>query len=1031
MTQPLREGLYESVVSNGLDKKLQSHLGEYNIGIENIDPAERPKIFSKYLSEAIERTLTHLLKKEDTLKAIQFCQDIIQLSAKHKGSIVPDDYPTDNQLLSFIKKNVNPLIAELQFERPGIPLSQSALLVNARGEFKIGNEIIKEIQSSNRIDLLCSFIKWSGFVRLKDYLRKFSEKGGKIRVLTTAYMGATDQKVLDELEKMGAEIKVSLDVRRTRLHAKAWLFHRDTGYSTAYIGSSNMSAAALTDGLEWNVRVSNIDSPIIIEKFSATFDNYWNDVEFEAYKDDKVKVRFDDIIKEQRGEAVPEFTLFDISPFPYQKEILERLEVERLVHNRYNNLVVSATGTGKTIIAAFDFRREFEKDNSINLLFVAHRDEILKQSLNKFRQVLRDSSFGELFVGGIKPTEGKNLFASIQSLSNLNLLDLQPKQFKYVVIDEFHHAEAPTYVKLLDHLKPNILLGLTATPERMDNKDIRRWFDGYTAVELRIWDAIERGNLAPFQYFGIYDNTDLSSITWKRGEYDEKEIENLFTATDIRVNVILKAIGERILSAKKMKALGFCVGVNHANYMALRFNEAGIAAESLTSESSKEVRANVIGRLQRGDLNVIFTVDLFNEGVDIPDIDTVLLLRPTQSATIFLQQIGRGLRLSTNKSHLTILDFIGQCSVKYRFDVRYRAFNNFTRKELSEQIENNFPLLPSGCSIQLDRISRDIVLRNVRQSLTLSTQGLVREIMNFGRDITLIEFIRDSRISLNEIYRNKRYWMQLKHSAGLITDSTKNLGDDVAQTFSRLINIDDGNRIKQYRKLLQEEALNVTHEKEKRMLLMLVTNLFGETAASNPVKYLNILRKNNFLKNELLELFEVLSESINHKSFDFLVDKNVALKIHCRYSLTEIFAAFGDVRNGKLFRAREGEHFDKKTKCNLIFITLQKAEKDYSPSTMYRDYALSDRKFHWQSQSTTKRDSVKGQRLIDHKALGIHHLLFVRTKKQDERKETNPYIFLGEANCISDSGERPINIEWELEAPMPTEFYRQCSVVAS
>ena len=301
------------------------------------------------------------------------------------------------------------------------------------------------------------------------------------------------------------------------MHAKAWLFHRETGFSTAYVGSSNLSKSALIDGLEWNVRLSTIEQGHLLDTFRATFEEYWEDAAFERYDPDDPahRARLDEALAVERGGPTDlpiDITTLEVRPWGYQREILDELAVEREVHGHHRNLVVMATGTGKTVVAGLDYRRLQEAGAVDSLLFVAHREEILGQSLSIFRHIMRDGSFGERFVAGERPSEWRHVFASVQSLARLDLArDLAPDRFDMVIVDEFHHAseETKTYANLLRHVEPKVLLGLTATPERADGLDVRVWFDGRTAVELRLWEALERGLLAPFQYFGLHDETDL------------------------------------------------------------------------------------------------------------------------------------------------------------------------------------------------------------------------------------------------------------------------------------------------------------------------------------------------------------------------------------------------------------------------------------------------------------------------------------------------------------------------------------------
>lgn len=1033
MIKTLHPGLYEQVLTEGFSKRLK-HAEDLASAISRLDPEEAHLYLGQHLYKLLQSALLAYPPTDRIQRQLALSNKILELLS----SEFPDDFSPEDSVKNGLLESLHPqhntgLQNATPPPRPGIPLSQSELLVNARGEYRVGHELEKEIQSADRIDLLCSFIKWSGLRLLLNALDPFLAAGKPLRIITTVYMGATDRRAIDTLVDLGAEVRVSYDTRRTRLHAKAWLFHRDTGFSTAYIGSSNLSASAQLDGLEWNVRVSAIDAPRILHKFEATFDTYWEDPEFVPYRaTEEDRHRFDGaILREQAPYDEETLTFFDIRPYPFQQEILERLEVERTVHDRNANLIVAATGTGKTIIAALDYRRLFEQYGALTLLFVAHRKEILTQSRTVFRHVLRDGSFGELYVDGIRPARGMHLFASVQSLSRLDLSGIDPGTFDVLIIDEFHHAAAVTYDRLLQHFRPGILLGLTATPERSDQQDILHWFSGHIAAELRLWDAIDRGLLVPFQYFGVHDNVDLSHVRWTRGQYDKDELGRLYTANDLRVNMILQALQDRVTRLSAMRALGFCVGVSHAQFMADRFNRAGIPALALTGQTPKEERDDAIRKLRRREINVLFTVDLFNEGVDIPEVDTVLFLRPTESATVFLQQLGRGLRLHEEKECLTVLDFIGNAHSEFRFDTRFRAITGATRRELERQIKAGFPLLPSGCTIQLDRESRHIVLENIRKALGTRRDVLIAELHRLGQVTSLSSFLQETGLDLGEFYRGGRFFGDFRRAAGFRVPDAGPDEDRLGRALGRLIHMDDPERIRFYQTVLEcPPVMEALDEVGQRRLMMLLCSLFGPEAAGDTAGFLNRLLDHKAIAEEILQLIPILLEKVNHVPLPANLPQDIPLFLHCNYSRDEILAAFRDVRDGRLYQPREGVVFNEQSRCDLLFVTLRKSEREYSPSTMYEDYALSPYEFHWQSQSMTRPETTKGQRHWDHENLGITPLLFIRESKKDERNATRPYIFLGGVSYVNHEGERPMNVTWRLQTPIPSDYLRLARIAS-
>lgn len=1028
-----KEGLYDELLSIKKSALIDDHEAISNI--EEVDPAEFSTYASEYIEQFLKIVIENINQGDRVEEGLKICNSLIQSIAEHSDSLDSSNFATDKLLLSLFQENNSKFDTENDKElHPGIPLSQSALLVNARDEFRIGAELKKEIKSTDRIDLICSFIKWSGLRLIKNELKERIEKGVDVRVITTVYMGASDKRAIDELQEMGANVKVSYDTRRTRLHAKAWLFHRESGYSTGYVGSSNLSASAQTEGLEWNVRISNSENPHLIEKFEASFESYWNSEEFIVYEQRQEEQEKLSQALSQETPSDYDITFFDISPYSFQKEILESLEFERDIKDKNKNLIVAATGTGKTVISAFDYKKYAEQfDDMPSLLFVAHRKEILQQSLNTFRQVLTKANFGELLVDQYQPTEWNHVFASIQSLHAKDY-NFEADKYDVIIVDEFHHAEADTYRKLLNHTEPDYLLGLTATPERTDGVNVMDWFGGSATAELRVWDAIEQGLLAPFQYFGVHDNTDLRDIGWSRGRYNTSELEEKYTSSDERLSHILKELNKKVTDPSNMKALGFCVSVQHAEYMAEKFNQAGLSSMPLTGKTNKSTRRTAVSKLREGEIEVIFIVDLFNEGVDIPEVDTILFLRPTDSTTLFTQQLGRGLRLSEGKECLTVLDFIGFSNDNFSYANKFRALTNLHGRKLVRHAKNQFPVLPTGCAIDLDKVSQDIVLENIKQSVSKSKPKIQTLFEHVSTPDSLIRFLSKTELQLDDLYRNDFYFTQLKRRSGVIeepqTDEEKKFG----RSIMRSIHIDSIERLKWSSTFFSNENIpnikNLSHPEDKFLRMWAAS--FGD---SKDISNLKSLIENFWeypqLKKEYADLMSILLDNVSHKPIRWNNDFNIPLDIHCKYSRDEILGAFGDIRNGKLYKPREGVYFNKATNCNILFVTLNKSEKEYSPSTMYKDYAISEELFHWQTQSNTRPSTKKGQRHIEHQEKNITPLLFIRNTKKDERGETEPYFFVGPAKIKKWEGSQPMDVIWKVEEPLPADIYKASSINAN
>lgn len=796
-------GIYEQVINNDLAAAIAVEPGLRSF-TRPIDKAEAPKVLSRYLASILEKELSSDKFEEDLDEQVRLVNEILNVIGKTTGESIIDDLLVESteQLLALVdtKNSIYSIDEKAGVPRPETSIAQSSLFTGAVHEPSMVTELKKEIASSDRIDMLVSFIKWSGLRLLMDELTEFTKRGGHLRVITTSYMGATDARAVEWLSNLAnTEIKVSYDTKRTRLHAKTYVFYRETGFSTAYIGSSNLSNAAISSGLEWNVKVTAQDLPDTMRKINATFESYWNSSEFETC-DRAGLAKLNNALRAERSRSAKTSPmLFDITPYPFQQEILDKLTAERIIRNSFKNLVVAATGTGKTVISAFDYKRFCQANvgKPNRLLFVAHREEILKQSITCFQGVLKDPNFGDLYVGNFRPESLDHLFVSIQTFQSQRLDEkTSPDFYDFIIVDELHHAAAPTYQRLLEHYKPKILLGLTATPERMDGKSILPYFDNRIAAEVRLPEAIERKLLCPFQYFGVTDTVDLSEVKWTRGGYDRVELSNIYTydraVAEKRADMIVRSIHKYVTDIDDVKGLGFCVSVVHARFMAERFNIWGIPSISLTAESTDEERDTAKRRLLSGEIKFIFVVDLYNEGVDIPEVNTVLFLRPTESLTIFLQQLGRGLRLAEGKECLTVLDFIGQANKRYRFEEKFAALLTSAAKSVENEIRNGFVSLPKGCYIQLERKAKQIIYENIRSALGIRS-GLVSRIGTFeddsGLPLTLSNFLTYYNMDIRQIYVHSSF-ARLSAQANVIPNFTEPDEELLSKAFQRISVID-------------------------------------------------------------------------------------------------------------------------------------------------------------------------------------------------------------------------------------------------
>jgi superfamily II DNA or RNA helicase len=912
----MKQGLYEQIINNITMKQLTAlDTSLFCIGKEPLDAEEARKLLSNYISMVTRRALKMVREQtsdeEAVLAQVRTCNEIISTLKNCLGQEEIDELKLHEQgeVLTYVYTKINSIrgIKEDKVPRPATPLSQSSLFTGSYSEPNMMNELKQEIVTADRIDLLVSFIKWSGLRCLMEQLEQFTANGGQLRVITTTYMEATDYKAVIELSNLpNTEIKISYDTDRTRLHAKAYVFKRDTGFTTAYVGSSNLSNPALTSGLEWNVKVTEKDSYDVLKKIEATFESYWNDREFKSFfaSDQEHEQQLKQALgkKKKQDNAALHFQ-FDITPYDYQKEVLEKLEAQRSLYGKTKNLLVAATGVGKTVISAFDYKRFAQNNPQARLLFVAHREEILKQSRDTFRFILKDLNFGELQVGSNQAQSVDHLFISIQSFNSIKLAEITtPDFYDFIIVDEFHHAAAPSYQKLLSYYHPKILLGLTATPERMDGKDIFHYFEHTIAAEIRLTDAIDRKLLCPFQYFGVTDSVDLSQVKWSRRGYDLQELEHLYTNNKIRASQIINSLKKYVTDLEEVKGLGFCVSVEHALYMAKVFNEAGIPAIALHGGSRDEDRIQAKRRLVSGEIKMIFVVDLYNEGVDIPEVNTILFLRPTESLTVFLQQLGRGLRLADGKECLTVLDFIGQAHKDYNFQEKFRALMGKTKHSVQHYVEHGFSSLPRGSFIHLEKQAKEYILRNLKQA-TNTRRSVVNKIKYFeadtGLQLTLENFVRYHGLSLYEFYGGRtgnRFFRGLMVEAGVLEPFPFENGDTLIKRIPALLSL-NSRRILRFLITYIEEGKKPETEEERLMLNMFYYTFYRsepkKQGFQNIEEGVEFILSCNAFRDELLDILKY-----NYAHIDFVDKKNTfpyvcPLDVHCKYSTDQVLAAFG------------------------------------------------------------------------------------------------------------------------------------------
>ena len=1015
----VRESLITETVAAVLEQLPRSAYKTADLGAEWLEDA-----LARHVGALVLRHLRGLSVADDPSAArVLVARQLLEALGSHLPEARESLPAVRGDALTWVAPAGEPLGQATPPVLPIHGLVHPSFLINGKQDGALHAELSRELASAQRVDAVIAFVRRSGLNLLRQPLLRFRDRCGPdaLRLITTTYTGATEAEAVEELASLGFSVKVAREEDGTRLHAKAWCFRREGGLSTVYVGSSNMSQSAMADGVEWNVRVTEALTPRLIERFDVAFEQLWSAVG-PCYRPgvelDGLRAELSRIRGEGAGSTGSVVRL-GARPKPHQHRVLEELAAERRCgHTR--NLIVAATGTGKTWIAAFDYKRLTDAHGVLRLLFVAHRREILTQALQVFRDVLGDPGFGELMVDGMRPDRGTHVFASVQSLAGARVREWSPDAFDMVVIDELHHVAADSYRPLVEHLSPRWLLGLTATPERADGKSVLHWFGQRFASEICLADALAAGLLVPFHYFGIPDGTDAAHA-WVRGRVDLAELERVVTADDMQAVRVLDGV-RRYADAGRMRALGFCVGIAHAQRMARAFQEAGLPAVSVHAGTPDTARGEALARLASGHLRAIFTVDLFNEGVDIPAVDTVLFLRPTESATVFLQQLGRGLRRNSGKSVLTVLDFIGRLHSDFRWETRYKALAGLeTRHEVRAAVEAGFPRLPPGCAIVLEPTAQDIVVGHLRQGATSTRSRLVESLRDLGAATTLAGFLAATGATLDDVYGAGRGWTRLRREAGFEVRPPGAAEDDLQKRVGRLLHVDDPTRLGTWCRWLESASPPKIHSAEEETLawMLFATMAVRERALAEVSSALARLWANAPIREEMGQLLEVLAARPRQERGRL---PDVPVHVHGRYSRDEVVAAWRVSTNGRLRELREGVLWVEEARTDLLFVTIDKSNQ-HRPQLRYADYPVDPHTFHWESQNATSGDRGVGLRYTQHTARGSHVVLFVRERDEEAPGRTMPYLCLGRVHYQSHRGARPMQVFWRLDVPMPLSVF--------
>lgn len=1055
MTPGLEPGLRDELITEELGRAL-THLDPGSLDRRDLTSSEAIERLGKHLLRVARR-----LRTPQTSESVESHTNLVNDAIEALGTgFTGDRVEVPAQLLMGVRPSTG-LSQGFLPQHPPIPLTSSELLVGGVNEPSFGSVLQEELRCADEVDVICAFVGWTGFEPLKDEFRKLIERGGTIRVITSTYLGSTSAKALDEFIKLGANVRVNYNGQATKLHAKAWLFRRQGELDTAFIGSSNLSEAALFTGLEWNVRLARADAPGVFNRIRSVFEGYWNATAFEQYTLDD-RDRLAAALAEAKGHAADVFSkraqkalsslqqqLADayqhihLQAKPHQQRVLDQLHMRRTDFNEHRHLVVAATGTGKTVMAALDYARLCEAGKPRpRLLFVAHREQILDQARGTFRRALQDPGFGEVMTGAGGPLgHDLHVFAMVQTVHN-RLAQIEPTAYDVIYVDEAHHGAAATWRDVIEHFMPREIVGLTATPERSDGVNIADLFGGEYTTELRLWEAVDDQLLAPFEYVGVDDGTDLRNLAWHSGDYAVGALADLYTGDHERVKRILEALERWIDAPVNMRALGFCVTVEHARFMTEQFTKYGFAAEYLHGDHDYVHRDAVLAKLKAGELQVVFSVEVLGEGVDVPDVDTLLLLRPTQSPVLFAQQLGRGLRLASGKDRCLVLDFIGQHRAEYRYEERYKTLVNPAHGPVRHQAERNFPFLPSGSAINLERVARERVLAALKATAAKPGAVAMRKDLQSLKSTTLEDFLRQSNRSIEQFYTTdgrKMSWTRLQRLAGVSSAPEEHRDDTLRIAEEKLLrrigflqHVTDPMRVHTWFDWLIADAppeagsMNVA---QQRMAMQLM-HVLGMAPAGLDAGLIE-LWKQPAVRAEVVELLTLTASMLDASPVPLLGLANVPLMAHARYSRAEVFAALGISTFDMPKEHREGIYFDASQKVQLMFVTLHKDESKFSSSTQYKDHALTADLFHWESPNNWRQEGPAMKRCIgDGPDASEHRLLFVREKSAGPIE--GQFRCFGQVDLHGElEGERPVALTWRLRHQLPELVFQTAALIVA
>lgn len=881
------------------------------------------------------------------------------------------------------------------------------------------------------LDIIVSFIMKTGF----EELFKLIENVPEVRIITSTYMGISDFNSINQLSKMN-NVKIKISTSNERLHAKSYIFHKDKKI-IVYVGSSNISRSALTDGIEWNVRLDSTYYNDLVQLAVNEFESFWANRKLLLY--DPTDERLTDSLQKilRKSNQIVEEAFIDIVAPKTEDESVERLCHIRALQNlqearqngKWNNLIVAATGVGKTRIAALDFLRFYNncKNNGkkSNLLFVAHRTEIVEHACDTFNSITGLSTFVFKDIKDFRNRpDSVYCFITVDKLKRI-YSKIESDRFDYIVIDETHHSVAPSYHTIYDYFKPTIRLGLTATPHRLDGKDITELYDHEVVSEITLAEAIGENYVVPFHYYAV--DTDIRVTSIPKNRLDRKIVE---AYKSIDVMHIAKTIVEYASSELPLKCLIYCCSEEHAQFLYSEFNKLECSdfnfkgkCAIVTSKSGRD-RKDAPMKLAEGEISIIFCIDIFNEGVDIPEINTVVFLRPTESLTVFIQQLGRGLRTSAGKKYLTAIDFVGMFNKNYDVYIRKLEYI-MNSSRIRRKIEYENYTLPSNCKINISSKSWKTILEYLdRMASKQDIEITYARFKDESKYESLEEFLEYADLDAST------YYALFKIPFYSISKKIKNdlaffkpRGDTSCQKFLglfcyRISRIDSKSFAEAILELLDPKTslngLSIVQIKYAEMLYYALPN--ERSWKGDIVSFVEELRKMPDLCQEISSILRMNLPKMNDEiELDLGFECN--LKVHCSYYLEQVYANLDPKPLYMNNIKQKGWNYiqDKNIATLMVNWTKSASSTNYADTLRERNQVL-----EWESEKSTTRSQFQE---VLNKLNNGGHVLFIARESENFRgidRAVEPFVFLGEIRCNELKNEsQPVRVNWKLDIPVP------------